>query len=146
VIITPKLHTNNGFIQHRNGRKYKPIAVDGNRNYYGSLMSPAKANEYLALLLEIDWKNDQAVMFGTNNHQAKSSLVRRHELRLQLPNTTKKALLDSRFIRAPYWPNHNKRNLQPSLLNPYHDGNEGMSWHSDAEKCKEKRRHRLDEF
>jgi hypothetical protein len=32
VIITPKLHTNNGFIQHRNGRKYKPIAVDGTVN------------------------------------------------------------------------------------------------------------------
>jgi hypothetical protein len=38
------------FIQHRNGRKYKPIAVDGTVNYYGSLMSPAKANEYLAEL------------------------------------------------------------------------------------------------
>jgi hypothetical protein len=28
----------------------KPIAVDGAVNYYGSLMSPAKANEYLAEL------------------------------------------------------------------------------------------------
>jgi hypothetical protein len=45
VIITPKLHTNNGFIQHRNGRKYKPIAVD--RKLLRQL-DVASQSEYLA--------------------------------------------------------------------------------------------------
>jgi hypothetical protein len=117
VIITPKLHTNNGFIQHRNGRKYKPIAVDGNK-LLRQLDVASQSQRISELLENIDWKNDQAVMFGANNHQAKSSLA---ETRTSITATQydKESLtLDSRFIRAQYWPNHNKRNLQFQLVKP----------------------------
>ena len=46
--------------EHRNWLPYQ-----GTVNYYGKLMSVEKASFYLKALLEtIDWRNDEAVIFG----------------------------------------------------------------------------------
>jgi alkylated DNA repair dioxygenase AlkB len=118
------------------------LPVDGTVNYYGSLMSPAKANEYLAELLEsIDWKNDQAVMFG------KLIITKRKvawygdtNFDYSYSNTTKKALPWTRaLLELKVLAETTTRETYNScLLNLYHDGNEGMSWHSDAEKVLKK--------
>jgi alkylated DNA repair dioxygenase AlkB len=114
------------------------LPKDGTVNYYGSLMPQAKAYLYLAELLEnIDWKNDQAIIFG------KLIITKRKvawygdmNFNYTYSNTTKQAL--------PWTPallelkslveDKTGETYNSCLLNLYHDGNEGMAWHSDAEK------------
>ena len=101
-------------------KKINLLPKDGTVNYYGSLIPQAKADEYLDELLEnIAWKNDQTIIFG------KLIITKRKvawygdtEFNYTYSNTTKQAL--------PW--------TTACLLNLYHDGNEGMGWHSDAEK------------
>lgn len=114
------------------------LPKDGTVNYYGTLMSQAKANESLAELLEnIAWQNDQAIIFGkliitkrkvawygdTNFKYTYSNITK-----LALPWTPAlkelKALAEAKTGET----------YNSCLLNLYHDGNEGMTWHSDAEK------------
>jgi alkylated DNA repair dioxygenase AlkB len=127
------------------------LPKDGTVNYYGTLMSQTKANEYLAELLgSIAWQNDQAIIFG------KLIITKRKvawygdtNFKYTYSNTTKQALpwtkelLELKTIaEATTGETYNS-----CLLNLYHDGNEGMAWHSDAEKdLKKKRRDRLNEF
>jgi alkylated DNA repair dioxygenase AlkB len=114
------------------------LPKDGTVNYYGSLMPQAEAYEYLAELLEnIDWKNDQAMIFG------KLIITKRKvawygdiNFNYTYSNTTKQAL--------PWTPallklkslveDKTGETYNSCLLNLYHEGNEGMGWHSDAEK------------
>jgi hypothetical protein len=43
------------------------LPKEGEAIYYGPIVSPQQANEYLQHLLEnIEWKNDEAVIFGTS--------------------------------------------------------------------------------
>lgn len=57
------------------------LPKDGTVNYYGKIFSPKEADYYYQLLLsEIEWRNDEAIIFGKNSDQTKSSLVRRHSI------------------------------------------------------------------
>ncbi len=114
------------------------LPKDGTVNYYGTLMSQAKANEYLAELLEnIYWQNDQAIIFG------KLIITKRKvawygdtNFNYTYSNTTKQALpwtpalLELKALAEA----KTSETYNSCLLNLYHNGNEGMSWHSDAEK------------
>lgn len=114
------------------------LPKDGTVNYYGTLMTQTKANEYLAELLEnIAWQNDQAIIFG------KLIITKRKvawygdaNYNYTYSNTTKQALpwtaalLELKALaEATTGETYNS-----CLLNLYHDGNEGMAWHSDGEK------------
>jgi alkylated DNA repair dioxygenase AlkB len=114
------------------------LPKDGIVNYYGKVFSPTDADHYLSCLLTtIDWKNDEAIIFGkrivtkrevawygdadfdyTYSNTTKQALPWTHEL-LKL-----KAVVEARTGEA----------FNSCLLNLYHTGNEGMAWHSDAEK------------
>ncbi|MBE0391622.1 alpha-ketoglutarate-dependent dioxygenase AlkB [Flavobacterium sp. PL002] len=111
---------------------------DGTVNYYGTLMTVAKANEYLKALLEtIDWKNDEAIIFG------KLIITKRKvawygdiPFKYTYSNTTKQALPWTKELIELKKIAEDKtgETYNSCLLNLYHDGNEGMAWHSDAEK------------
>lgn len=114
------------------------LPKDGTVNYYGTIFSRNDAAFYLNTLLEtIEWRNDEAVIFG------KLILTKRkvawygdQEFEYTYSNTTKKAL--------PWTPALLKlkkvieektgETFNSCLLNLYHSGEEGMAWHSDAEK------------
>ena len=114
------------------------LPKDGTVNYYGQLMTATKANDYLIELLEnIAWQNDQAIIFGKliitkrkvawygdiNFNYTYSKITKQ-----ALPWTT--ALLELKALaEATTGETYNS-----CLLNLYHDGNEGMAWHSDGEK------------
>jgi len=114
------------------------LPKDGTVNYYGALMPQTKANEYLAELLgSIAWQNDQAIIFG------KLIITKRKvawygdtNFKYTYSNTTKQALpwtkelLELKTIAEAT----TGQTYNSCLLNLYHDGNEGMGWHSDAEK------------
>jgi alkylated DNA repair dioxygenase AlkB len=107
-------------------------------NYYGKLLTTPKANHYFDCLLNtIDWKNDQAIIYG------KLIITKRKvawygdtDFEYTYSNTTKRALpwttelLELKSIAEE----KTNEKFNSCLLNLYHNGDEGMAWHSDAEK------------
>jgi alkylated DNA repair dioxygenase AlkB len=114
------------------------LPKDGTVNYYGRLFLREKANFYRDNLLEtIEWKNDQATIFG------KLILTKRkvawygdQEFEYTYSNTTKKAKPWTKELLELKAAIEEKtgETFNSCLLNLYHNGDEGMAWHSDAEK------------
>lgn len=113
------------------------LPYDGAVNYHGKLMSLEEANFYLKNLLDtIDWKNDEAVIFGKKIiTKRKVAWYGDKPFEYTYSNTTKRAL--------PWTPELLKlkelieeesgETFNSCLLNLYHTGEEGMAWHSDGE-------------
>lgn len=110
----------------------------GTVNYFGQIIPTALANQYYeALLNTIVWKNDEAVIFG------KHILTKRKvawygdvEFEYTYSNTTKKALkwTDELLRLKALVEEKSGETYNSCLLNLYHNGDEGMAWHSDGEK------------
>ena len=114
------------------------LPKDGTVNYYGKIIDQEEADAfYLQLLENIEWKNDEAVIFG------KKILTKRKvawygddNYEYTYSNSTKKAI--------PWTPELLKlkalaeektgEKFNSCLLNLYHSGEEGMAYHSDGEK------------
>jgi alkylated DNA repair dioxygenase AlkB len=118
------------------------LPYDGTVLYYGTVMSQAEANHYFnELFNSIEWKNDEAVVFGkhilTNR---KVAWYGDKEFDYTYSNTTKKALPWTKELLALKQLTEEKTEAtyNSCLLNLYHDGNEGMAWHSDSEKMLQK--------
>jgi alkylated DNA repair dioxygenase AlkB len=117
-------------------RNYLPH--DGTVLYYGKLLSHEQANYYLEqLLTTIAWKNDEAIIFGKHIvTKRKVAWYGNENYYYTYSNTTKQALLWTKellqlkqLIEAKTGATFNS-----CLLNLYHNGDEGMAWHSDDEK------------
>lgn len=114
------------------------LPKDGTVNYYGKIFSLEEANHFFNLLLhEIEWRNDEAVIFG------KKILTRRKvawygdlPFEYTYSNATKTALpwTDNLLILKKLAEEATGETYNSCLLNLYHSGEEGMAWHSDAEK------------
>ncbi|QNL52413.1 alpha-ketoglutarate-dependent dioxygenase AlkB [Olivibacter sp. SDN3] len=113
------------------------LPYDGTVNYYGKLMPAAAADFYLKTLLEtIEWRNDEAIIFGKKIiTKRKVAWYGEKRFEYTYSNTTKHALPWTKALSE-------LKNLVESvsgetynscLLNLYHDGDEGMAWHSDGE-------------
>ncbi len=114
------------------------LPCDGEVHYYGAVMSLADADHYLKhLLTEIAWKNDEAVIFGKRIvTKRKVAWYGDHPFEYTYSKTTKQALpwipeLRDLKEKAEH---ETGETFNSCLLNLYHDGSEGMSWHSDGEK------------
>lgn len=114
------------------------LPKDGEVNYYGPLMSWHEADTYLAHLLnKITWKNDEAVMFGKRIVTSrKIAWYGDLPYEYTYSNTTKQALpwVDELRQLKKLVEQTTEECFNACLLNLYHDGTEGMSWHSDAEQ------------
>ena len=114
------------------------LPKDGTVNYYGKILSLEEANHFFNVLLnEIEWRNDEAVIFG------KKILTRRKvawygdlPFEYTYSNATKTALpwTDNLLILKKVAEEATGETYNSCLLNLYHSGEEGMAWHSDAEK------------
>lgn len=113
------------------------LPYDGTVNYYGRLLPRAQADHYLNSLLEtIQWRNDEAVIFGKKIiTKRKVAWYGDAPYEYTYSNTTKRAL---------YWTadllelkelieRETGEHFNSCLLNLYHNGEEGMAWHSDGE-------------
>ena len=114
------------------------LPKDGVVNYYGKLLSATKANHYLNTLLNnIEWKNDEAIIYGkliiTKRKVAWYGDV---AFEYKYSNITKTALPWTNELIELKRIVEEKTNetFNSCLLNLYHNGSEGMAWHSDAEK------------
>jgi len=113
------------------------LPCDGVVNYYGKTMSVAEANKYLDCLLNtIAWKNDQAIIYGKLIiTKRKVAWYGDREFEYTYSNTTKRALpwtkelLELKQLAEQL----SGEQYNSCLLNLYHNGDEGMAWHSDAE-------------
>ena len=118
------------------------LPQDGNVVYYKNLLTLNEANSYFnSLLHSIEWKNDQAFIYGkliitkrkvawygdTDFEYTYSKITKR-----ALPWTAE--LVELKKITEEL----TGEKFNSCLLNLYHNGDEGMAWHSDAEKVLKK--------
>lgn len=120
------------------GKPRNMLPQDGTVNYYGPMMSVQEANSYMTNLLEnILWRNDEAVLYGKKIiTKRKVAWYGEKPFKYTYSNTTKTALPWTEELLALKALVEDKTNetFNSCLLNLYHDGTEGMTWHSDGEK------------
>lgn len=114
------------------------LPKDGEVYYFGTLFSTTQATHYLTCLLDtIEWKNDEALIFG-KLIQTKRKVAWYGDLEFEYTysNRTKKALPWTKELLAlkEAVEKRTGETYNSCLLNLYHDGSEGMAWHSDAER------------
>lgn len=111
---------------------------DGTVNYFGQILSSADTGFfYQTLLRDIPWKNDEAVIFGKHIITArKVAWYGDSNFSYGYSGTRKQALFwtDELIALRMIVEKHTGSRFNSCLLNLYHDGNEGMAWHSDDEK------------
>jgi alkylated DNA repair dioxygenase AlkB len=111
---------------------------DGEVNYYGKVLQGNEAKYYLDILLDtIAWKNDEAVIYGKRIiTKRKAAWYGDSNYAYTYSNTTKEALPFTKELLAlkVLVEKITEAKFNSCLLNLYHDGSEGMSWHSDDEK------------
>ena len=113
------------------------LPQDGTVNYYGKLFTAIEANYYLdKLLTTIEWRNDEAIIFGKKIiTKRKVAWYGEKPYEYTYSNTTKYALswttelLELKTLIEK----ETGETFNSCLLNLYHNGEEGMAWHSDGE-------------
>ncbi|MGO4911006.1 alpha-ketoglutarate-dependent dioxygenase AlkB family protein [Leeuwenhoekiella sp. W20_SRS_FM14] len=114
------------------------LPLDGTVNYYGKLIDEKAANDYLnQLLATIEWRNDEALIFGKKIiTKRKVAWYGDKPFEYTYSKTTKSALPWTAELLELKEKTEQRtgETFNSCLLNLYHDGNEGMGWHSDAEK------------
>jgi len=114
------------------------LSKDGIAIYYGKFLTFDEANGYFhSLLQNTPWKNDEVVVFGKHIvTKRKTAWYGDSNYVYIYSNTIKEALSWTReLINLKHFvENLSNTKFNSCLLNLYHDGNEGMGWHSDDEK------------
>ena len=114
------------------------LPQDGTVHYYGKIFSPIVAKQYYEnLLSNIEWKNDEAFILGKHIiTKRKVAWYADESFDYTYSNTTKKALPWTNDLLALKSIVETKTGeiFNSCLLNLYHNGTEGMAWHSDGEK------------
>ena len=114
------------------------LPCDGTVHYHGPVLAEAQAwNYYETLMSTVPWKNDEAVIFGKRIVTArKVAWYGDTDFSYTYSGTTKQALpwtpalLELKALAEQLTGGA----FNSCLLNLYHNGNEGMAWHSDDEK------------
>ena len=114
------------------------INEDGLVEYYGLLLPFDQANAFFhSLLQKIQWQNDQINHFGEIIvTKRKVAWYADSAFNYTYSNTTKVALpwTESLKYLKKLVEDKTGHQFNACLLNLYHDGDEGMAWHSDSEK------------
>ena len=114
------------------------LPYDGIVRYYGKIFEREESINYFNILLKaIDWKNDEAMIFGKHiitkrkaawygdsGYAYTYSKITKQALPWTQELTVLKKIIEQ-VTEAIY---------NSCLLNLYHNGNEGMAYHSDDEK------------
>ena len=115
------------------------LPFDGESNYYGPVLSHQDTEDYLARLSDtIKWQNDQVIIYGKQiTTKRKVAWYGDSDYAYTYSNVTKDALDWTEDLLALKSIVEDLTNAQYNacLLNLYHDGEEGVSWHSDDEEA-----------
>jgi alkylated DNA repair dioxygenase AlkB len=114
------------------------LPKDGEVIYYGPIMNSNLAVKYFNLLMDnIQWENDQAMMFGKLIiTKRKVAWYGSEQFPYTYSNVTKTALPWTKELLElkELVEKRSEETFNSCLLNLYHSGEEGMAWHSDGEK------------
>lgn len=114
------------------------LPCDGTALYYGKVFSDADSIKYFNYLLNsIEWKNDEAIIYGKHIvTKRKVAWYGDRNFEYTYSNTRKYALpwTAELFELKKAAENFSGETYNSCLLNLYHNGEEGMAWHSDGEK------------
>ncbi|GAA4516840.1 alpha-ketoglutarate-dependent dioxygenase AlkB family protein [Sphingobacterium thermophilum] len=112
------------------------LPYDGEVNYYGTVLQNPQSY-YERLMEEVAWQNDQTLIFGrliTTKRMVAwygdEALEYTYSGMKKVASPWNTTLLELKRIVEHL----THETFNSCLLNLYHDGNEGMGWHSDAEK------------
>jgi alkylated DNA repair dioxygenase AlkB len=118
------------------------LPFDGVTNYHGIILNKNQCDYYYQKLLKnINWKNDEAIIFGKKIiTKRKVAWYGNSEYSYTYSKVTKtaniwvKELLELKeFVEK-----ESNETYNSCLLNLYHSGEEGMAYHSDGEKMLKK--------
>lgn len=113
------------------------LPYDGEVNYYGQIINNEDIQLYYEQLLEnIKWENDKAIIFGKLIiTKRKVAWYGNQPYKYTYSKTTKSALPWTKELLELKKIVEKKtgETFNSCLLNLYHNGDEGMSWHSDGE-------------
>lgn len=118
------------------------LPFDGTVLYFGKVFSNEETEFYYSNLFNnIDWQNDEALIYGkliTTKRKVAwygdDDYAYTYSKRTKIAKSWTPELLDIKKKIE----NLTSENFNSCLLNLYHDGNEGMAWHSDSEKALKK--------
>jgi alkylated DNA repair dioxygenase AlkB len=114
------------------------LPCDGEVHYFGRLIMPKQADEYYnELMSNIAWENDQAIIFGKRIiTKRKVAWYGDKPFQYTYSKITKQALPWTPALKEikDIAEKESGESYNSCLLNLYHTGEEGMAWHSDAEK------------
>jgi len=119
-------------------RSSNVLNKDGTVNYYGKILSCEEANQYFGLLMQnILWEKDEVIIFGKHiTTKRKVAWYGDSVYSYTYSNITKQALAWTKELSKlkQIVEKYAGTKFNSCLLNLYHNGNEGMGWHSDDEK------------
>jgi alkylated DNA repair dioxygenase AlkB len=122
--------------------KQNILPYDGITEYYGKILSEKQCHDYYrSLLNDIQWKQDEAIIFGKLiKTKRKVAWYGDQPFNYTYSNTTKQALPWTNELLAlkEIIEKESGVTYNSCLLNLYHSGEEGMAWHSDGEKMLKK--------
>ncbi|MBT3546622.1 MAG: alpha-ketoglutarate-dependent dioxygenase AlkB [Flavobacterium sp.] len=114
------------------------LPSDGEVLYLGKVFNRKEVAQYYQTLLEkIPWKNDEAIIFGKHYiTKRKVAWFGDKTYSYKYSGVTKQAhIWTPELLQLKQKvEEHSATTYNSCLLNLYHDGGEGMGWHSDAEK------------
>lgn len=113
------------------------LPLDGIVRYYGCVFSEAASRRFFdTLFQEIDWQHDQAIIFG-------KKIITKRKVAWYAAAPFEYTYSGVTKIAKPWTPTlqfllEEAQRITGStynacLLNLYHNGSEGMAWHSDGE-------------
>lgn len=118
------------------------LPFDGVTNYHGIVLNKQQCDFYYQQLFnKINWKNDEAIIFGKKIiTKRKVAWYGDSEYYYTYSKVTKKANLWTPELLAlkEIVEKESKETYNSCLLNLYHSGDEGMAYHSDGEKMLKK--------
>lgn len=121
-----------------NDKSKNLLPHDGSVYYYGKIIDETQSNYFFENLLKtIKWENDKAIIYGkTLITKRKVAWYGDSGFEYTYSKTTKKALewTPELLILKNIIEQKTGESFNSCLLNLYHSGEEGMAWHSDAEK------------
>src|SRR5919198_4408425 len=111
---------------------------DGTVNYYGKILPSEEANQYFDLLMQnIQWERDEVTIFGKHiTTKRKVAWYGDSEYLYTYSNATKRALAWTKDLSElkQIVEKYTGIKFNSCLLNLYHNGDEGIGWHSDDEE------------
>lgn len=119
------------------------LPYDGMVNYHGIVFPPSESQQlFQSLLSSIEWEHDEVMMFGkiiTTKRKVAWYGDKPFDYTYSQVKKTALPWNDSLVTIKQKIESLSGETYNSCLLNLYHDGNEGMGWHTDDEKELKKR-------